>query len=77
MSTPRAGQRTCNNCGYSGPDLIRVLDNATRKSMCNKCVCVDASHVAEVAEKIARHQAEGRLDQYPLKQRLADLKGEM
>ena len=67
--------RTCNSCGYSGLDLIRVFDNATRKSMCNKCV--EAPNVARVAEKIARHQAEGTLDRYPLKQRLADLKGEI
>ena len=72
-------QRTCNSCGYTGVDLIRIFDCARKKSMCSRCVDRDeiSPDALLMADKLARHQADGTLEQYELPQRLADLKGKI
>jgi hypothetical protein len=72
-------QPTCNSCGYSGVDLVRIYDCARKKSMCSRCVDRDeiSPGAIQMANKLAKHQAGGTLDQYELSQRLADLKGKI
>ena len=67
---------TCHGCGYEGPDMVRIRDNATGEHFCNHCFPDEDSPVAKFAKKLAAHKAAGTLDQYPLAERLADLRGE-
>ena len=71
--------RTCNNCGYTGTGLVRVFDCARKKSMCQHCVNRDeiSPDTVRMAEKLAAHQADGTLENYSLRQRLADLNGKI
>ena len=70
-------KQTCPNCGYSGSDLVRMFDCARRKPICNYCVNQDAvgSDAINMIDKLAKHQADGTLHDYPVEQRLADLHG--
>jgi hypothetical protein len=72
-------QRTCNSCGYTGVDLVRVFDCAKKKSMCSRCVDRDDINpdAIQMADKLAQHQANGTLEKYSLRQRLADLDGKI
>jgi hypothetical protein len=72
-------QRTCNSCGYTGVDLVRIFDYTSKKSVCQRCVNRDdiSPGALRMADKLARHQADGTLKNYRLRQRLADLNGKI
>ena len=68
--------RTCPSCGAEDVSVITNL--ATGERFCPRCATSEEveSPVVKVARKIAEHEKAGTLDQYPLEERLADLRGE-
>ena len=64
--------RVCPECGASVLSLL--IDFATGRRFCHECHDPN-SREAIVARKIDDHAAAGTLDQYPIEERIADLKG--
>jgi len=65
--------RECPECGASVLSLL--IDFATGRRFCHKCHDNPNSREAIVTRKIHEHAIAGTLDQYPLKERIADLTG--
>ena len=65
--------KTCPTCGASVAVLI--TDCATNERFCHKCA-EEGSPAVVVSRKIHNHMVDGTLDEYPLLERLKDLRGE-
>jgi len=69
--------KECPECHCEVISLIREFRNGkVVRTFCHLCFEYPDSPMATVARKIHDHAIAGTLDQYPLAERLADLKGE-